>query len=364
MDARKNGTVLHQRLRALRRRIRLLRAERGALAAGAAALVGAVVLALLRKTHLLWVEWHWLAAGVGGAVAVGWICGYLRRVTAFQTARAVEEKLALRERLSSAVALGGAADPMIEALVADAEKRLERRQPSHVFPRHFSREAKVFCVAALALVAALVVPELTFLQSPQRRAERAALREQGKRLVALARQIEKHPQASKQEIAAALARNMERLGRDMQTGRVDKRQALRRLDKLTRSVKQAQDQLAAESRLSAERAAKNLRAAAERLQDARLAEAMGKLSEAGDWRQLSDAQRQARAAQAARRGTGQQLLDLDDDLLKTIASLMQKEDFRRAVKNSKPRPRAPTPGRSPPRRCSVWRQNCGAWPRP
>jgi len=337
--------TLQRRLTPLRRRARLLVAERWALLGGMAGVGVGLVLVGLDHFALLAVAWLHLGAVVLLGMGAGWLLGFLRPPTVFQVARAAEHRLALKERLSSAVSLAGLApeQPLVAVLVDDAARHLGQMRPSRLFPRRCGRRGQAFLGMLVLLAAAVVLPQLPCLQSPATRQERAQLRRQGARLVTLAQSVRPHrlpPDARK--LVQQITLNMQRLGKDMQRGRLSRKQALLRLHRLEKQVQQARQQLSPSAARSPETAASQLRAAQARLTEQRLAQRDQVLAKLGlkegklpaGTRQLTPEQAKAlsRLAQSLSRSPSQQLLDIPADLLSTLAELMAKGDMQEALK--------------------------------
>jgi hypothetical protein len=240
--------ILTQRIAQLRLRVRLLVTQRWIvvallLATGVCA-VAALVLRLLGLP--LWIEW--LPAVLGLAVVVGAVIGWTRRVTALETARLADQRLSLRERLSSGLAFleTPERDPLVAAQIEDAARHSARLEPRVAFPYRLPREARFLAATLLALLAVLFVPEIPFLQSPQARAEKAAMRREGEKLQRLAKEVSGRKTPTNGDVAKRVAENMRKLGIAMERGRVNKKQAMLASNKLTRELREAQRRLAAD----------------------------------------------------------------------------------------------------------------------
>src|SRR5207249_3413607 len=135
---------------------------------------------------------EWLAAVLLAGAVVGAGIGWTRRVTLMDAAQLADRRLDLKERLSSGVDFleRGEVHPMVAAQLADAAEHSTRLRPAEVFPHRFPREWRLLAGSLLCLLALLYLPSLPFLQSPQKRAERAAMRREGVRIQALAKE---HP---------------------------------------------------------------------------------------------------------------------------------------------------------------------------
>jgi hypothetical protein len=155
--------LIRTTLRALSRRLRLVRA----LTAGARLLVAALALALvpLLAKGLFPSAGPLVAAGlVGGLSLLGFLYGLLAPLPAAHAARLADGRLHLKERLTSAeehlsgVPAAGAAD-MARAQLAETAARLRELRASTAFPVQLPRDAGWAApLAALALALALLPP--------------------------------------------------------------------------------------------------------------------------------------------------------------------------------------------------------------
>jgi tetratricopeptide (TPR) repeat protein len=333
---------LERQLARLRRRLRLLRAERCGFWAGSAGALGAAALAVLGKLRLLSLEWPYLAGLVALGLAGGWVVGFLLRLSRFEAARLTETRLRLKERLSSAVSLSpGRGDAAwVGALVDDARRQLGRVSPARVFPRRFSMPLQAFTGLALVTALVMILPELPMLQSAKRKAEAAELREKGKEVIRLSRELEKLPEARKQPSTSQLPKTLRHFGEEMKAGKLTKRQALLEAHELRKQVERAQEQLAGEKGKSLQRAAQELRAAASQRE---LAKTEGPQVEGErltglppgmkpeDLAKLTPEQAKALAKYAKPMKPGTPLLNLDKDLVSIFAELLSREDYQKAM---------------------------------
>jgi len=85
----------------------------------------------------------WMFFWIGGSAAVSAACGYafLHRPTRHQAAVAIDEKLALKEKFSTALYIRPSTDPFAAAAVRDAERTAENVSLHNQFPLAFPRPA-------------------------------------------------------------------------------------------------------------------------------------------------------------------------------------------------------------------------------
>jgi len=233
-------SVLESQIKRLRRRVRLLLAERYALfGAAGGALVAAALVGLSYRYDALVSYPLWAAVVVVGALA-GVAYGLLRRLDDLAVAAAADKRTGLKERLSSAIAVEDG--PMADALVSDANSRFAGLRSREVFRHRFGLPHIVCGAAVVVLLAVILVPTLPVFQSETRRQEVAVLKAQGKKLVRIAKEINR--QDTKHEELRKLAAKLGKLGAKMSTGRMSKKQAMLQAQKLAKDIKKEQDKLA------------------------------------------------------------------------------------------------------------------------
>ncbi|MBI3948558.1 MAG: hypothetical protein HY321_21780 [Armatimonadetes bacterium] len=257
--------ALEQHINRIRRRIRLLQAVRWGVRFALAGTVASLAFLILSRILHVASQTEWVALLPGVSALAGAAFGALRRVTPHQAALAADARLALRERLSSGLYFlhHPDPDPMVSALVEDATRHSESIDVRRAFPVRATREAHTLAGALLVLALVLALPELPYFQSPAQRAERAAMKAEGARIVRVAKEVRRTAEARKVDLAKRVARNLEHLGEQMGAARISKKEALVKLNKLTREVADAQKQLAAaDAGKSLAQAAAELRKAA------------------------------------------------------------------------------------------------------
>ena len=240
--------LLDNSIRRLRRRVRALLVERYALfGAGAGALAAAVVVLLSYRYDDLLDYRLWAAVVLAGALA-GCAYGLLRKLDDFTVAAAADRRTGLKERLSSAVSFGEShdSDDMIRALVSDANKRIAGRSSRQVFPHRFGAAHIASGAAFLMFLGVIFVPQLPGFQPGSRRQEVAVMKKEGQKIAKLADEIKKHADPKHRDLRD-LADRLRKLGWKMQTGRLAKKQAMLKMQRLNKHIRKEQDKLAREN---------------------------------------------------------------------------------------------------------------------
>lgn len=237
---------LESSLKPLRRRIRHVLILRHAVAFGAVGTAAAVAVVIISKKFVsldpLWIPAALIAAGLIAGTAYG----SLRRLTPFAVARAAENRLDLKERLSTSVRLSdfSGRDEMVDALLLDSIQHLGGVTPKDVFPHTLTPGSKMFGFLCILLVGLIFLPQIPAFQSKERRLEVKVMKEEGKELVKLAKEIEKKVSKDNEELAKSIAQNMKALGKQMESGRMTKKRAMLATKKLSMEIEEAQKKLA------------------------------------------------------------------------------------------------------------------------
>jgi hypothetical protein len=126
-----------------------------ALALTALIFCGAVLLMVIIEKLLAWsppLEWIWIAGGAGLAVIIAGVAAIRRRPSALAAAAAIDQKLKLDEKISTALCIRPSRDPFAMAAVRDAEAAAQRvtLDAGRHFPFTFPRLALVAVAVALA----------------------------------------------------------------------------------------------------------------------------------------------------------------------------------------------------------------------
>jgi hypothetical protein len=258
--------VLRDRVGQLRRRVRLLVTARWVFAALIVASVLCSLLVIADRLEWISAPPEYLAGVLAVGALIGAVVGVTRRVTLMEAAQLADQRLGLKERLSSGIDFvqRGEAQGMTAAQIADAAEHSTRLRPREVFPFRVPREAKFFAASLALLLGMLFVPELSFFQTPKVRAEKAAMKKQGEQIEKLAKDYKKRNVQKNSEIAKRIAANMQALGKEMRRGRVGKKQAMLRMSRLSKAMRDEQRQLAAANMpRSLDQASEELKKAAE-----------------------------------------------------------------------------------------------------
>jgi hypothetical protein len=137
------------------------------------------------------------AAGLAGlCVAAGFFRGWFRESSLLQTARCVDDRQRLQERMSTALemARAGGDENWRALLVADAARFAAKIDPRKVFPYHLPRTTR-WALLVLVLGAGLgLMPEYRSKDFVAKKQDAAAIKDAGKRIVEIThRSLEQRP---------------------------------------------------------------------------------------------------------------------------------------------------------------------------
>jgi hypothetical protein len=260
-------------------------------------LCGAAAIAILlhKLQGILYpAELVWVAPGVAVVAAVlGAIAWPLPDA---RVAVAADRRLGARDRLGTAVELAGAADRsgMDCAQIADALNYAGRQRAADAFAVRTGRSGRwaVGCLLALLVVHFAPIPPL--LLSKRQREDQDRLRAVAHLLKPEAERLQRKADETGDEETSEVARRLERLAREMQRGRVERKQALVQLDEIQKDLEKlhesirppslktaqaAREEMSREGRQRLAAQARDLAWRAERKGDKERAEQLKKLAE-------------------------------------------------------------------------------------
>lgn len=244
-------------LRRFQRRVRALRAWRGAALGGCVGAVVSVALAGLDYTGLLFVSWIQLALPVAAGLIIGAAWGLLRTVSAADLADSIDRRAGLRNRLSSA--LENEQGDFGEPLQADALASLCVVQPREAFPVRVSRwhGALILLLGVAALV--FLLGNSPLLLSAEQKRDRVEMQEASKQVERVAKpllDLASNQRAAEEE--RKLAERMNRLAAELQRGRIPKQEALAKANELAKQAEELSKERFEKSEASLARAEEQL----------------------------------------------------------------------------------------------------------
>lgn len=324
----------------LSKRIKLLLLEKYALIGGAAGAVIAAVLVILSPRVTALLDYRlWAAAVILGAL-VGCAAALIKKLDPLTIAIAADENTGLKERLSTALALKDSAGEheFVAPLMEDACRGISGIPASDVFHRRYGLPHIIFASALLILACAIFIPQMSLFQSPERKKEITVMKEEGKKMVAVAKEI-KDLSGPDDEKMRALAANIEKFGKKMETGRMDKKQAMLKSRKLSEDVRKEQDRLAKEnsSTKSMQQARADMKKAADELarkmesemkkvpSDKRLVQLAGKKGP------LTEAEKQELREALQKYTEPGSTLQIPKELGEALLKLAENDDYKKAM---------------------------------
>jgi hypothetical protein len=187
-----------------------------------------------------------VAGAVGLACAlVGFLVGFSRRPSLLQTARWVDEKRGLKERLSTALEseAGRAPGEWRQLVVHDAASHLSEIKPRDLLPFHLPRATR-WALLTLAVTAGLgFVPEYRTKAYLDAQKETAIIKETGKQLAGLTQRSLENRKPALEPTQKALE-SVKELGERLDQANLTRAEALRDVAKVTDKLKDQAKELA------------------------------------------------------------------------------------------------------------------------
>lgn len=179
-----------------------------------------------------------LILGILGATA--WTV--YRRPRLLDAALEADNRLGLQERVTSSLALADADGPMIDALHADARRRLAGLDTAHAFPLYPPRAARWLAVPLLAFVLASFMPDIDLFGLHKRQVEATqkdeARRVQAARLEEVAKRLKEEGAVPGPRNLDALSASFADLAGDLESGELTEKQALAKVTDLAQEIQQ------------------------------------------------------------------------------------------------------------------------------
>ncbi|HZM06615.1 MAG TPA: hypothetical protein VFC44_26750, partial [Candidatus Saccharimonadales bacterium] len=171
------------------------------------------------------------AAALAGLCTVGgFLRGWWQRPSLQQTARTIDQRQQLQERISTALELGesGGNEGWRALIVADAARFAAKLDPRKIFPYHLPRASR-WTLLVLTLAAGLgFVPEYRTQSFLDKKQDALAVKDVGQRVVEVTRRELEHPRAPLDPTQKALE-SVEELGLRLDKNPLGRNDALKAL---------------------------------------------------------------------------------------------------------------------------------------
>ena len=197
----------------------------------------------------------WLAGALAGGLVVALVATGVRRRSRLQAALEIDRRCALKERVSSALALPPEErdTPMGRALVEDASRRVERVDVAEAIPVALPRRKAAWALAALA--AALVLTQFPLRHERSQASEKAeaakSVQAAQQQVVVAAKKLQEQLRETQRKAAegsledAELLRQVDReLDKLLRQRDLDRKEALLKINDLAQQVDARRQQLA------------------------------------------------------------------------------------------------------------------------
>jgi myosin heavy subunit len=243
------ANALQDVLRIATRRIRMLRLLRsGSVALCYGALACLILVGLGKVSHGLAPAPGLLAGLMALALILGALHALLPRLTDLDVARLTESRADLKERLSSAVEfrrLGmEPTAPFYGEQFSDANRHAAELDIKKLYPARIPRTLPLGIILCLALWGVYFLPGLPIFWSKEKKAEMAEVKAQGIQLLKVAEDKEKTADQQKLDETKKAAAEARKLAEAMKHGKMEKKEALVAMQKLTKKMEDQQRKLA------------------------------------------------------------------------------------------------------------------------
>jgi hypothetical protein len=255
-------TQLDAKLTAIARRFRWLVVERRVSWCLLPGLAAALALVVAHKLDRLDEPTLFAGAAIAVSALAGLVWGLLRPVSLLEAAMLADERLGLKERLSTAVLFEKSpeASALVPALIRDASRHAASISLRQVLPHRPSRVMWCSLVLAALIGGASLAPVFPLGRTAGELAVRKQMKEQGRQLGQVAQKAKEDAQKRGLKTPEELAGRLEKLARELEKAKLSKKQALLKTGKLAQELREQQKQQALEdSRNGLARAAEALR---------------------------------------------------------------------------------------------------------
>jgi hypothetical protein len=191
------------------------------------------------------------------------VVGFLRRVSLAAAARFADQKLSLKERLSSAVELGSYQLSVIGSssheprnqqpitnnqsltalLLHDAAQHAQSLNPKEILPLHLPKHARWVAVLLVAIVGLAFAPEYRTAEFKEQQRAKADVKKEGEKITGLVKRIE---QSTKPAVLQDMRKELTALndlGEQFKKVQVSKENALKDINTVTDKIRKKQDEL-------------------------------------------------------------------------------------------------------------------------
>jgi len=183
--------------------------------------------------------------GAGAVIVGSCVVVFLRRVSLASAARVADQKLSLKERLSSAFEFCKSAQDgaMAGLVLRDAAKHAEVLNPKQIIPFHLPPSARWVLVMLLAIVGLAFVPEYRTEKFKQEQRVKADVKKEGEKIADLVRKIEQKAKPAVLDQMKEEVKAVGELGEQFKKVAVAKEDALRDLNNVADMIRKKQEQL-------------------------------------------------------------------------------------------------------------------------
>lgn len=229
-------SIVHDELKKVAGRIRLVRAWRWFAIGILAGVALGLILWLLEEQNLLLLETWQLVTVVAASGIIGLIAGYFWKLEISTVARSIDSRANLKDRTASAVALDHSENAFAKEVQRDAQETLSGVDAKKVYPIRVGRwQYGALSSLVLAGFAYWLITSGTLL-SPDRKKEIEELKQVAEKVERIAKDFKESPVKLDPKDEKAISSALEKLARELRNGNLNREEAMQKANELAKEA--------------------------------------------------------------------------------------------------------------------------------
>lgn len=205
-------------------------------------IAAAVFLAFIKITGFMVNSYYYFVVPIFISVIASLIYGRFQKVSLMEVALRTDEKIRLKEKLSTAlewIEKNRARTPMFRALLRETAKASEKIIPSEIFRFRWKKQALKIIASSAVVVILIYVPPLSLFSSPADPAQTAVIKKEAEKIKQTAEKLEKKEIGKPKSPARikSVAKAMKKLSGELEKPGIKKREALAKISKVQQQIK-------------------------------------------------------------------------------------------------------------------------------
>lgn len=246
---------IEPQLRRYGRRVRLMRAYRGLAVGLCFGGLAAMVWAVLDLARIAYTDWRGLGLLALAGLVVGTLVGLVLPTDPASLAASIDRRANLKDRLTTAMETPPTDSTFTGVQAQDAAESVAELKPSKLYPVRFGHWQWAGLIALVLPACVFLLGNSPAVRGPKSQAERAELKEMGQKVERVASPLEKPVGAiTVPDGQKKLGAEMNRFAKELQEGRLNKEEALRKANNLAEKAEDEAKTRADEARKKTEEA--------------------------------------------------------------------------------------------------------------